>query len=898
MGLCFVLTGMVVSTCSKNPPLEPQQGGSLDLVLLANLESIPEVLAPGGNAVIQALVLDESGAPVSGQGVEFSTNLGTLAPAISTTNDSGVAVTMFTAPQKTGIADITARLDSFQIQSVAIEVKDAASQSIAISADQTSLLANGISSTNLSSTWRNEKGEPLKGIAVVFETTLGKISFASATTDSFGVARATLVSAASRVDTFAQVRVQSDTADATTLVVFRGIRFTLEAVPRNLIADGKSSAKIKVILKETTNNVAIPGAEITFGASLGTIPSSSSTNSSGIAEVSLASSSETGVATITATYGETLTEVIQINFSESVPTNLSVSANPTVIPADNQSHSNITAAVTDQTNNPVADGTVVQFEIVDGSGAIESNKVTVDGVAVSKLTSSKNPDTVTVVVRVDQLTDTTAVRFVVGEASAISLAADSLSLPADGKTSTRVTAQVFDRSGNPVVNGTKVNFETNIGEVTPVSQTQSGLAVASFSSSVTGTATIKASVGSISSEIHIQLRSGPPNSILLNFDPNTLGVKDSGRNQTTNITATVLDSKGNAVSDGTQVAFSIFSSPGGGEVLSNSEPIPTLNGNAQVSLNSGIRSGSVRILAQVTDSLGVPIVPEVRAVSTEIIIFAGPPFIEDVNDPNTSHLTVGAAPLNVWGWHVVNNTVTVTAVVGDKFNNPVTPGTAVFFTTTGGVISTYTGFTDQEGVATVTLHTAQPYPTITRYYNTFFDPNENHPDFNLGTNVIPGPIPDFEGGQVLNSVGNFGENDGIARILAVTEGVDSNGNSARAWSVTNLVFSGGINTFDIEVSTDTISPGESAMVTFEIYDVNGNPIVAGSEISIQASDGELSWTSLSTSDPGVTEYQVLLTNNLDPTDPEAQPTSTAVTITVKSSNGNVIKSSDVIHLTL
>jgi len=326
--------------------------------------------------------------------------------------------------------------------------------------------------------------------------------------------------------------------------------------------------------------------------------------------------------------------------------------------------------------------------------------------------------------------------------------------------------------------------------------------------------------------------------------------------------------------------------------------VPTLNGRAQVSLNSGIRSGAVRILAQVTDENGAPIIPEVRAVSTEIIIFAGPPFIEDVNDPGTSHLSVGVEPLNVYGWNVVNNTATVVVVVGDKFNNPVPSGTAVYFTTTSGVVSTFQGFTDEEGVATVTIHTGQPYPTITRFYNTFFDPNENHPDFNQPTNVIPGPIPDFEGSEILNSIGDFGENDGVTRILAVTEGVDANGRSARIWSVTNLVFSGIIFVFDVTTSDTELSPGESALIDFKIYDENGNPIVPGSEITVGASAGVLSWGSLTTGDPGVTRYQVLLTNNLDPTDPDARETATAVTITVNSENGNVIQSSETINLRL
>jgi len=894
LGLTLFIFG--VWQCSQKPPLDPSQSSEQQFKILVGVQSLPESVQPGGSAVIQALILDQDSNPVAGDSVMFSTNNGTMSPTSSTTNDSGFATSIFTAPQQTGSAIITAQFNS-STQSVTVTIQSTSPQSGNLIADNPSLLADGISSTRLTSVWRNEDGEAIKGAEVTFESSLGTI-MSPVFTDSFGVAETELVSAALRQDGLANVTARTGSLEETTQVLFRGIQFTLTASPQNIIADGRSMSRIRVVLKEATSTVAISGAALTFGTNLGTIPNGGTTNSSGVEEVNLTSDTQTGIATITAVYGNSFTETVQVNMSESLPSFLNVSANPSVIPADNQSTASIKAVVSDQDNNPVSDGTEVHFEIIDGSGTIESNKTTTDGVAISTLTSSTQPDTVTIVARVDQLTDTTTVRYIVGEAATITATADSSSLPADGSTSTRIVADVFDASGNPVIDGTLVTFSADIGDITPNAQTVAGRAVAQFSSSVTGTATIVASVGGVSAVVTVQLRSGPPNSILLTYDPNTMGVKDSGRNQTVTVTATVLDSKNNPVIDGTSVTFSIYSGPGGGETLSSTNPIPTLNGRAQVALNSGIRSGSVRIQAQVTDSSGVPIMPEVRAISTEIIIFGGPPFIEDVNDRSTSHLTVGVSPLNIRGWDIVNNSATVVVVVGDKFNNPVPPGTAVYFTTTGGVISTFTGFTDEEGVASVTIRSGQPDPNISRYYNTFFDPNENHPDFSLPSNVIPGPIPDFEGSQVLNSVGNFVENDGITRILAYTEGVNPNGAPARAWSVTNLVFSGGIAVFDIQVSDTELSPGESAIVTIDIYDVNGNPIVAGSEISLSASAGELSWTSLTTDDPGVTRYVALLTNDLDPSDPEAQETSTPVTVAVVSQNGNPTKSSQTINLRL
>jgi adhesin/invasin len=876
--------------CNQAPPLDPNPDPGENQVILVSYLCTPGEVAPGGVAIVQGTWMTAAGDPVQNLSVRFSTNLGVIVPAVTTTNAQGMAIAQFNAPQQNGAAAITVTFDSTQSRSVTVQIRNSSPQNITLTPDDIAVLGNGVSTTNIRSRWLQVDGKPLKGIPVEFESTRGTLS-ADATTDSSGVAIATLTSTATAIDVIAQITARAADEEASTQVLFKGISYEMTASPTNLIADGRSTSTITVTLKESTSKVGIAGGSIAFGTDLGTIPNNSSSNSSGVARAELTSSTQTGVASVVATYGQTFRDTVQVIFGQSLPTFLNVSAEPPVIFADNQSTSKIKAVVSDQSNNPVPDGTQVNFEISDGSGTIESNKVTLAGVATSTLTSSTKPDTVTVVVRVGQLTDSTTVRYIVGVVNTISVRADSSTLPADGITTTKVTAYVYDVVGHAVIDGTRVTFSTDIGNITPSAQTTNGEAVAQFSSSTTGIATVRAAVGGIYDEMTIQLRPGPPNSVLLTYNPNTLGVKDSGRNQSLTATASVVDSKNNPVIDGTFVTFSLFASPGGGEFLSSVTPIPTLNGLAQVSLNSGIRSGSVRILARVTDAAGFPMVPEVRAVSTEIIIFAGPPYIEDVNDRSTSHLSVGSQPLNVYGWHVVNNTANIVALVGDRYNNPVPSGTAVYFTTTGGVISTYTGFTDDEGVATVTIHTGQPYPTISRYYNTFADPN-------FPANAIPGPIPNFEGSEVMNSVGDRIENDGIVRVLAVTEGVDANGDSARVWAVTNLVFSGIIAVFDIETSDTELSPGEAAIINFRIYDENGNPIVAGSEISVQARAGALSWSSMTTGDPGITHYQVMLINDLDPSDPNAREAATPVTIVVNSQNGTALQSSPTINLRL
>ncbi len=864
--------------CTRESPLELEKDVEQGLqVILFGVE--PRVLAPGDTATVQVRVTDTSGAPVPGKTVRFSGEGGNVDPQLSVTDSLGIAATLFVAGPTTGEARVVARCEDSKPLTVSLRVDSSSTPLLELSAEPLRLLADGVSKVQLRALLREEDLTPRTGTPVTFRTNSGDV-LGTALTDSQGVAETYALAPASHTDLEGVFVAEASGLRDTVRVLFLGVDFRAEAHPTHLMADGTSEATIAASVKETTSKVAVPDVLVTFATDLGTVAAQAQTDPAGVARVQLRAPTRPGRATVVATFGNALRDTVYVYFGDSSPAHLVLQASPAVLPADGQSTAEITATVTDSSNNPVPDGTIVHFELLSGNGTLESYKPTTGGVAATKLQSATEPGVAVIRASVGAVSDTVTVRYTVGGPAVINLVADSSSILADGVTTTLVRAYVYDAAGNPVEDGTPVSFTTDLGNITSRSQTQGGVAVASFSGTKTGVATIVASAGGAQGQTTVVLRPGPPNSVLLSFDPKSVGVKDSGRNQTLQITATVLDSRNNTVADGTYVRFEIVASPGGDESLSTYDPVPTVNGQAQVSFTAGTKSGPVRVRAIVTDSQGVPIQPEVRSTATEFLIYAGPPYIENIYAVSTSHLSVGSKPINVYGWGVVNNTVDIVVVVGDKYNNPVPPGTAVYFTTTGGVISTYTGFTDDEGVAHVTLHTGQPYPTVTRFYNTFNDPNLN--------SIIPGPAPDFDG--------DGWENDGIARVLAVTEGVDAEGRPAKVWSVCSVVFSGPITRFEVTVDRDTLYPGESALISIVVHDENGNPIVPGSKISAEAAAGKLSWTELTTDDPGRTRYYVTLTNNIDPTDPQAKPTATPVTIKIHSQNGNVQASTRPIQL--
>lgn len=866
-----------------------------------SLDASPtSVLADGNSTSVITAGIKETTSQVgiSNAKVRFGTTLGSI-PAEVNTNNRGMAEVSLISETTVGTAVVTATYgNTFQDTALVQFVPPDVPVLSEVTASPDKILANGVAQSSISAKVMVGGSEPVPNVTVQFSTTEGQIT-AQGITDYNGVASAWLTSTADSGDVTATVTARLDTQSVTTDVLFLGIEHELTASPSTIIADGQSTSTIRVLLKQRTNNIAISDATILFGTDLGTIPNQATTNAEGVAEVLLRSGTVTGTANVVFHYGNLISDTVQVTIQQSIPTYLEVSATPPVIPADGQTESLIKATVSDGTQNPVPDGIPVFFSIIEGTGGtIVNQQVTSGGSATSALTST-SVGSIKIRVSVALLEDTVEVVCTVGPVDQILVSSDRDSMAADGIETARIEANVMDAQGNPV-SDVVVSFSASIGDVTQTAPTNfQGIAVANFSSSSVGTATITASVGLVSGFKIIQLLPGGPNSIVLRFTPTSIGVKETGQVQTAMVEAEVRDSKNNPVVDGTLVRFSILAGPGGGESLSSTEPIPTVSGIARVSLSSGTVSGNVRVEAEVIDDLGFPVV----AIASELLIHAGEAYMEDVYDLSTTHLTVAGARLNIWA---TLDTTRISIMVVDKYNNPVQPGTAVYLTTSGGGINTHTAYTDEYGKAGVVLTAGNPQPTIDRFYNYYGmdDPNLDtvipgyiyYPD--LGEFRIPnydafpdGNYPGTIGGRVLNTEGDSLENDGITRIMTYSEGKDVNGDSVRVWDWLSVVFSGPIAYFEENSSVTLppiLSPGESATIRINIMDARGNPIACGSTVKaalipddVQA---RLSWDTIVTGrDQGTSYYYITISNAIKPTDPK--PGTVFIKISVDSVNG-------------
>lgn len=218
--------------------------------------------------------------------------------------------------------------------------------------------------------------------------------------------------------------------------------------------------------------------------------------------------------------------------------------------------------------------------------------------------------------------------------------------------------------------------------------------------------------------------------------------------------------------------------------------------------------------------------------------------------PDQTHFSLGPVRRNFPGLNVTGLTNAMSVIVGDRYSNPVRTGTSVYFNTTHGVIGGSLQ-TDESGRGSVELTSANPLPL-----------------------------------------------DGIAQITATT--VDDTQAEVRA--TTPVVFSG--------TPVLTVTPGSAILnqsYTLTVTDYNGNPLVAGTSISVEAegtaiktagnTDVTLSETAFSgglnyehvVRGPGITEFTFFVIEDTEAIDPEnpVTPSVSAITITVSGENGNL-----------
>jgi len=626
----------------------------------ANLSLIaaPSTLQVGNLSALTATVTDQFGNPVvNGTVVSFTTNLGSASPVTRVTTNSVATATL--SSTVAGLAMVTATVGSLNATRP-VTFTPGPPANLSLIAAPSTLPVGNLSA--LTATVTDQFGNLVAGSVIVsFTTSFGALSDNSATTVN-GVATATL---SSTLPGTAVVTATVGSLNATRLVTFTPgppANLSLIAAPSTLQV-GNLSALTATVTDQFGNPVA-NGTVVSFTTNLGSTSPVTRVTTNGVATATL-SSTVAGLAMVTATVGS-LNATAPVTFTPGPPANLSLIAAPSTLPVGNLSA--LTATVTDPFGNPVVNGTVVSFMTNLGSTS-PVTRVTTNGVATATL-SSTVAGLAMVTATVGSLNATAPVTFTPGPPANLSLIAAPSTLPVGNLSA--LTATVTDPFGNPVVNGTVVSFMTNLGSTSPVTRvTTNGVATATLSSTLPGTAVVTATVGSLSATRLVTFTPGPPANLSLIAAPSTLPVGNLSA-----LTATVTDPFGNPVANGTVVSFMTN--------LGSASPVTrvTTNGVATATLSSTVAG-----LATVTATVGS------LSATAPVTFTPGPP----------ANLSLIAAPSTL----PVGNLSALTATATDQFGNPVVNGTVVSFTTNLGSASPVTRVTTN-GVATATLSSTLP----------------------------------------------------------------------------------------------------------------------------------------------------------------------------------------------
>ena len=272
------------------------------------------------------------------------------------------------------------------------------------------------------------------------------------------------------------------------------------------------------------------------------------------------------------------------------------------------------------------------------------------------------------------------------------------------------------------------------------------------------------------------------------------------------------------------MAFSISGVPvTGGAYITPTSGLTNTAARVSTVIQSGTVPGSIQVVASLTRETDGAVI---RSTPVKIIIYGGL--------PDQAHFGLAASRYNVPGYYWQGRTSVITALVGDRFGNPVQPGTAVAFNNPQQGIITTDAFTDGAGFANATLSTSPVTHTAS----------------------------------------------GLGWIYAETVGE----NGVRVRDSLTVLFSGNPILANVTGGPFTVDNTTQATITFNVWDERLNPLSAGTTIAtevegpIKVSKASPANTLTDVISPFWTSFSVVVSKDLDATGPF--PATANITITV------------------
>jgi hypothetical protein len=609
---------------------------------------------------------------------------------------------------------------------------------ITCSAVPTAIVGNGVDTATIKGLVKDSSGKPVGGANVRFTLmtsgggTMVVVAGGSkqgndvvAPTDASGVAQAGLKApkVTTQMDSSVRATVEQTTLTCSKSVTIRvptAASVSVLAEPGTVVANGTNRSRIAAVVKDS-GAVGISGITVTFSVDNTAIAvllsNQAQTNSDGRAIVELRSAAINAMGTVTVTAREPSGKQGTVTVSFVAQPSLTVSVSPTTIPAGGVgSTALITATVKAADGTPVP-GQKVNFGFnVAGAPTASATGATIapafavsdsGGLAYATLTSPPNLDHGNADVILAWMDNNASNAFEAAEdrwaivgitytepPASVTVTADPLAIPADGTSTSKITALVLTAlpaqggSGfQPVANGTLVRFQTSSGTfvgtgsnaATATTVGVSGVAwVTLRASDVVGAVTVSATAASVTGSTQVQFQTVPDRILTLSASPGSLA---SGGNPAV-ITAWLRQA------DGTPVPATAINFTTNLGTLTPTSCITADDGRCTVTLTSGVEAGTATLTAASGEQFASILIP----------ITGGAPARIDIGPAGLLRIAATGGLPSPAGVPV---STTIYASVTDANNNPVPDGTPVLFRTDVGTIQASAPTVN--GVATATL---------------------------------------------------------------------------------------------------------------------------------------------------------------------------------------------------
>ena len=699
---------------TETPQVVVDESSSITLILSTDNTDINNA-----NSALLTATLQDDGTALSGKVVTFTSTIGILDPLSGTalTDSNGQATLQLHAGSTEGAGEITVSYGEIASSALGFtsagDGEELTGKSISITSSN--LMITAATPATLSASY-TDGNVPVVGEVVTFTNTLGVLDPVSGTslTDSDGIA--TIVLAAGTEKGAGIITVTTASGESNTLgfstegdgLVDGGNKLTISSFTNSTSISNVNPANITIHF-ETANGIDLSNEVITFTSTLGVfdpVSGTALTNSAGDATIILSAGEVRGAGVLTAT--SSVDDVVMQGFfseGDSVGSGVNISL---VLTDDNGNEieqiSSISSGKLIATVTGVDKAVIVTFSTdigtipiqtaiaATGSGYVASVDLLAGnslgaGTVIAQLVSGESEELVfsigasslgmgnaidVVTGLPDGLIDVPVTAISAGATAGLSVSIWDVSNASQANPAilfTTETVEVTFTSGCSGLTVPTANIDSPVATIAGVAQSTYLAQGCEGNDIVTATANAGGTVLSATGTVSV----ASPDSGSIEFvsaTPESISLKGVGGIESSTVVFRVRDTNGNVVAN-KSVNFTLNTEVGG-IALSPLSAETDSNGLVQTVVNSGTVHASVRVRAELDEDSTIFTQSNLLVISTGI--------------PDQDSFSLSASVFNPEAWNIDGTEVTITARLADAFNNPAPDGTAVSFTTEGGVI--------------------------------------------------------------------------------------------------------------------------------------------------------------------------------------------------------------------